>query len=228
MFGWKQVQFKQERHLLPASKVPSTGRNLKMWTHKAPICIFSILNFHHPSLLPLGLPTGFPNILLSQGHTVLHSFHLLQACSTLPPSDYIPPHTIKEEEEEEEELTSMESQGSLFMGCNISTSVPSAQAGPYQLHTPSSPSTSFIRSLCTLIEDEEEEEELTTVELQGGLFSGCNISTFVSSTQARPYLSHALSFPSSSFIRKKSKDEKALYGFITLIESSGNAIVDVM
>jgi hypothetical protein len=54
--------------------------------------------------------------------------------------------------------------------------------------------------MCTLLEDKEE-EELASVELLGGLFSGCDISTFMSSAQARPYPSCAPSSLSSSFIR---------------------------
>jgi hypothetical protein len=65
----------------------------------------------------------------------------------------------EEDEEEEDEWTSMEPQSSLFSGYDINASVPlpTAQAGSYPSHTPSSPSMSFIRSLCTLIEEGEEE-----------------------------------------------------------------------
>ncbi|KIK36929.1 hypothetical protein CY34DRAFT_777419 [Suillus luteus UH-Slu-Lm8-n1] len=60
---------------------------------------------------------------------------------------------------EEDEWISMEPQSSLFSACDINASVPlpSAQAGPYPSCTPSPPSTSFIRSLCTLFEEGEEE-----------------------------------------------------------------------
>jgi hypothetical protein len=63
----------------------------------------------------------------------------------------------EEDEEEEDEWTSMEPQSKLFLGYGINASVPlpSAQGGPYLSRTPSSPSTSFIGRLCTLIEEGE-------------------------------------------------------------------------
>ncbi|KAG1816785.1 uncharacterized protein BJ212DRAFT_1480640 [Suillus subaureus] len=106
------------------------------------------------------------------------------------------------EEEEEEESTSVEPQGGLFLCCDTSASVPSAQAGaPSPSRTPSSPSRSFIRSLCTLIE-EEDDDGSTSVESQGGLFPGCDTSASVSSAQVGPYQSRTPSSPSPSFIRR--------------------------
>ncbi|KAG1853187.1 hypothetical protein DFJ58DRAFT_789920 [Suillus subalutaceus] len=107
------------------------------------------------------------------------------------------------EEEEDEELTPVEPQGGLLLGCDISARVPSTPVGPYPPRTPSSPSTSFIRSLCTLTEEEDEEdEELTSVEPQGGLFPRCDTSASVSSAQAGPCPSRTPSSPSTSFIRR--------------------------
>jgi hypothetical protein len=65
----------------------------------------------------------------------------------------------EEDDDDDDEWTSMEPQSSLFSGYDINASVPlpSAQAGPHLNRTPSSPSTSFIRRLCTLIEVGEEE-----------------------------------------------------------------------
>ncbi|KAG1849490.1 hypothetical protein F4604DRAFT_1687386 [Suillus subluteus] len=110
---------------------------------------------------------------------------------------------IEEEEDEDEELTPVEPQGGLLLCCDINACVPSAPVGPYQPRTPSSPSTSFIRSLCTLTEEEDEEvDELTSVEPQSGLFPGCDTSASVSSAQAGPYPSRTPSSPSTSFIRR--------------------------
>ncbi|KIK44099.1 hypothetical protein CY34DRAFT_106127 [Suillus luteus UH-Slu-Lm8-n1] len=83
--------------------------------------------------------------------------------------------------EEEEDSTSMEPQGGLFPITprrNISASMSSPQTGPHLSRTPPSPSTSFIRCLGTLAEeeDEEEEDEWTSMEPQRSLFSGYDIS----------------------------------------------------
>jgi hypothetical protein len=116
---------------------------------------------------------------------------------------------IEEEEEEgEEDLTSVEPQGGFFPITprrDISATMSSPQTGPYLSSTPSSPSTSFIRCLGTLAEeeDEEEENEWTSMEPQSSLFSGYDINTSVPlpSAQAGPYPSRTPSSPSTSFIR---------------------------
>lgn len=116
--------------------------------------------------------------------------------------------SIEEEEEGEEDLTSMQPQGGFFPITprrDISATMSSFQTEPYLSRTPSSPSTSFIRCLGTLAEeeDEEEEDEWTSMEPQCSLFSGYNINTSVPlpSAQAGPYPSRTPSSPSTSFIR---------------------------
>ncbi|KAG2343923.1 hypothetical protein BDR05DRAFT_962574 [Suillus weaverae] len=175
------------------------------------ISIYSPQNYDYLALppgyvahSPLGLPTTFPSILLPQGYTAPHYFYLPQGHSTLLPGGYIPPyndHMLHPSFGLSSSMTSVEPQGSLFPGlpgCDTTVSVPSAQATPYPSRAPSLASTSFIRRLCTPIE--EEEEELTSVEPQGGLFLHCNISTSVPSAQAGPYPSRMPSSLSTSFI----------------------------
>lgn len=120
----------------------------------------------------------------------------------------VPIEEEEEEEEEEKDSISMEPQGGLFPITprrDITASMPSPQTGPYLFHTPSSPSTSFIRCLGTLAEeeDEEEEDEWTSMEPQSSLFSGYDINASVPlpSAQVGSYPSRTTSSPSTSFIR---------------------------
>ncbi|KAG1849488.1 hypothetical protein F4604DRAFT_1907435 [Suillus subluteus] len=247
--------FKPGRHLLPASDPLSTRRRpllegkasrtiscphsitgyfIKLWMHcgcghfpgpykKLPSASSLSLTFTTQS--PLGLPTGFPGILLPYGRTAPHSFYSLQGYSILPHSGHVLPYsdyTLLPSFGLSSSMTSMKPQGSLFPsmpGCNIRASVPSAQAGPYPSRMPSSPTTSFIGRLCTPIEEEEEEEELTPVEPQDGLFPGYDISASEStpSAQAGPYPSRTPPSPSTSFIRS----------LCTLIEEEEEELISV-
>ncbi|KAG2039155.1 hypothetical protein BDR03DRAFT_1090842 [Suillus americanus] len=189
-----------------------------MWTlsgtlQEAPTHIFSILNFYHAShfatpsiLVAVGLAHWVPRYpLTSRPHCaprILFVAGLPHPAHILPHSDYMLPTSFGLSSS----TTFVKPQGSLFPsmpGCNIRASVPSAQAGPYPSRMPSSPSTSFIGRLCTPIEEEEEEpeEEMTSVEPQGGLFPGYDISTSAPSAQDGPYASRTPSSPSTSFIR---------------------------
>ncbi|KAG2343908.1 hypothetical protein BDR05DRAFT_962552 [Suillus weaverae] len=170
------------------------------------ISIYSPQNYDYLALppgylvdSPLGLPTTFPSILLPQGITGPHYFYSPQGHSTLLPGSYIPPcndYMLPPSFGLSSSMSSVEPQGSLFPS-DITTSVPSAQAGPYPSRAPSPASTPFIGRSCTPI---EEEEELTSVEPRGGLFLGCDISASVPSAQAGPYPSHMPSSLSTSFI----------------------------
>ncbi|KAG1853188.1 WD40-repeat-containing domain protein [Suillus subalutaceus] len=180
----------------------------------------------HPRITsPLGLPTGFPDILLPYGRTAPHSFYSLQGYSILPHIGHVLPYsdyTLPPSFGLSSSMTSIKPQGSLLPsmpGCNIRASVPSAQARPYPSRMPSSPTTSFIGRLCTPIEEEEEEEELTPVEPQDGLFPGYDISASEStpSAQAGPYPSRTPSSPSTSFIRS----------LCTLIEEEEEELISV-
>lgn len=89
-------------------------------------------------------------------------------------------------------------------GRNINASVQSARTEPYPSRAPSSPSTSFRRSCASIEEEEEGEEDLTSMQPQGGFFPITprrDISATMSSFQTGPYLSRTPSSPSTSFIR---------------------------